>query len=98
MLLISPAIYIRLAVTGRLGAAFELERLWVLPRDNLGAVILALILVCVAGLTAVVIGSLGWLLLCVGFLAMIPLATLWQYLAQAHLFGQIGRHSIAPIE
>jgi len=97
VLLISPAIYIRLAVTGRLGAAFELERLWVLTRDNLGDVILALILVYVAGLIAAVIGSLGWLLLCVGFLVMVPLATLWQYLVQAHLFGQ-GRHSIAPIE
>jgi hypothetical protein len=39
LLLISPAIYIRLAVTGRLGAAFEVGRLWALTRDNLGNVI-----------------------------------------------------------
>jgi hypothetical protein len=95
--LISPAIYIRLAVTGRLGAAFEVGKLWALTRDNLGNVILALILVFVAGLIAAVVGSLG-MLLCVGFLVTVPLATLWQYLVQAHLFGQIGRHSVTPIE
>jgi hypothetical protein len=97
-LLISPAIYIRLAVTGRLGAAFEIGKLWALTRDNLGNVILALILVFVAGLIAAVVGSLGMLLLCVGFLVTVPLATLWQYLVQAHLFGQIGRYSVTPIE
>jgi len=96
--LISPAIYIRLAVTGRLGAAFEVGKLWALTRDNLGNVILALILVFVAGLIAAVVGSLGMLLLCVGFLITVPFATLWQYLVQAHLFGQIGRHSVTPIE
>jgi hypothetical protein len=95
--LISPAIYIRLAVTGRLGAAFEVGKLWALTRDNLGNVILALILVFVAGLMAAVVGSLG-MLLCVGFLITVPFATLWQYLVQAHLFGQIGRHSVTPIE
>jgi hypothetical protein len=98
LLLISPAIYIRLAVTGRLGATFEVGRLWALTRDNLGNVILALILVFVAGLIAAIIGSLGMLLLCVGFLVTVPFATLWQYLVQAHLFGQIGRHSVTPIE
>ena len=98
LLLISPAIYIRLAVTGRLGAAFEIGKLWALTRDNLGNVILALLLVFVAGLIAAVVGSLGILLLCVGFLVTVPLATLWQYLVQAHLFGQIGRYSVTPIE
>ena len=98
LLLISPAIYIRLAVTGRLGAAFEIGKLGALTRDNLGNVILALLLVFVAGLIAAVVGSLGMLLLCVGFLVTVPLATLWQYLVQAHLFGQIGRYSVTPIE
>ena len=98
VLLVSSAITIRLAVTRRLGAAFELERLWALTRGNLGDVILAFILVCVAELIAAVIGSLGWLMLCVGFPVMVLLATLWQYLAQAHRFEQNGRHSIVPIE
>ena len=52
----------------------------------------------VAGLIAAIVGSLGMLLLCVGFLITVPLATLWQYLVQAHLFGQIGRYSVTPIE
>jgi len=28
----------------------------------------------------------------------IPAATLWQYLVQAHLYGQIGRTSVTPVE
>ena len=76
---------------------FEFGKLWALTRDNLGNVILALNLTWVGGLRAAVIGSLG-LLLCVGFLITVPLATLWQYLVQAHLFGQIGRYSVTPIE
>ena len=76
---------------------FEFGKLWALTRDNLGNVILALNLTWVGGLRAAVIGSLG-LLLCVGFLITVPFATLWQYLVQAHLFGQIGRYSVTPIE
>ena len=77
--------------------AFEIGKLWALTRDNLGNVILALTSRVVAGLIAAVVGSLGFLL-CVGFLITVPLATLWQYLVQAHLFGQIGRYSVTPIE
>lgn len=96
--LISPAIYIRLATTGRLGATFEIGKLWALTRDNLGSVIIALLLTIVAGLIAAVIGSLGLLLLVIGLLVTIPAAALWQYLVQSHLFGQIGRNTVTPIE
>jgi hypothetical protein len=88
VLLISPAIYIRLAVTDRLGAAFEISRLWALTRDNLGNVIIAILLTIVAGIVAGIAGSLGFILLLIGALVTIPAATLWQYLVQAHLFGQ----------
>lgn len=96
--LISPAIYIRLAATGRLGATFEIGRLWALTRDNLGSVIIALLLTIVAGLIASVLGSLGLLFLVIGMLVTIPAAALWQYLVQAHLFGQIGRNTVTMIE
>lgn len=98
VLLISPAIYIRLAVTDRLGAAFEVGRLWALTRDNLGNVIVAILLTIVAGIIASIAGSLGLILLLIGALVTIPAATLWQYLVQAHLFGQIGRTSVTPVE
>jgi hypothetical protein len=96
--LISPAIYIRLAATGRLGATFEIGRLWALTSDNLGSVIIALLLTIVAGLIASVLGSLGLLFLVIGMLVTIPAAVLWQYLVQAHLFGQIGRSTVTPME
>lgn len=98
LLLISPAIYIRLAVTDRLGAAFEIGKLWELTRDNLNNIILAILLTIVAAIIASIAGSLGFVLLVIGALVTIPAATLWQYLVQAHLFGQIGRTSVTPIE
>ncbi len=96
--LLSPAIYIRLAATGRLSAAFEIGKLWQLIRDNLGNIILAILLVWVAGLIAGIVASLGVLLLVCGIFITIPAAMLWQYLVQAHLFGQIGRDTITPLD
>ncbi len=97
VVLISPAIYIRLAVTDRLGAAFEVANIWALTRDNLGNVIVAILLIIVAGIVAGIVGSLGLILLLIGALVTIPAATFWQYLVQAHLFGQIGRTSVTPV-
>jgi hypothetical protein len=96
--LLTPAIYARLAATDRFASAFELGRIWEFTRDNLGNVIIAILLVWLAGLIAAVLGSLGFLLLCVGAMLTIPLASLWQYLVQAHLFGQIAAHSVTSIE
>jgi hypothetical protein len=96
--LLTPAIYARLAATGRLAAAFELGRIWEFTRDNLGNVIIAILLVWLAGIIAAVLGMLGFMLLCVGALLTIPLASLWQYLVQAHLFGQIAAHSVTAID
>jgi len=98
VVLISPAIYIRLAVTDRFGAAFEISKLWALTRDNLGNVIIAILLTIVAAIIASIAGSLGFILLVIGALVTIPAATLWQYLVQAHLYGQIGRTSVTPVE
>jgi hypothetical protein len=97
--LITPAIYIRIAQTDRFSSAFALGPMWQFTRDNLGNVIVALLLVyVVAGLIAAVIGFVGFLLLVIGAIITIPLATLWQYLVQAHLFGQIAKYSVTPIE
>jgi hypothetical protein len=98
LLLISPAICIRLAVTDRLAATFELGKVWALTRDNLSNVIVAILLIIVAAIIAAIAGSLGFIALFIGALVTIPAATLWQYLVQAHLFGQIGRTSVTPVE
>jgi len=96
--LLTPAIYARLAATNRFGAAFELGKIWEFTRDNLGNVIVAIVLVWLAGLIAAIAGTLGFAALCIGALITIPLASLWQYLVQAHLFGQIAAHSVTAIE
>ena len=59
--------------------------------------IVAVVLTWLAGLIAAVAGSLGFII-CIGVLVTIPLATLWQYLVQAHLYGQIGATSVTSIE
>ena len=96
--LLTPAIYARVAATNRFGAAFELGRIWEFTRDNLSNVIIAILLVWLASLIAAVLGSLGFMLLCIGAILTIPLASLWQYLVQAHLFGQIAKDSVTAIE
>jgi hypothetical protein len=98
LVLISPAICIRLAVTDRLAATFEICKVWALTRDNLGNVIIAILLIIVAAIIASIAGSLGFILLFIGALVTIPAATLWQYLVQAYLFGQIGRTSVTSVE
>jgi hypothetical protein len=96
--LVSPAIYIRIARTERFGAAFEFGKIWALTRDNIANVIIALILLIVAGIIAAIIGMLGILAIGIGLLISIPFANLWQYLVQAHLFGQIGATSVTPVD
>ena len=96
--LVTPAIYIRLARTDRFCSAFELGKIWALTRDNFANVIIALILLIVAGIIAAVLGMLGFIALVIGILVSIPFANLWWYLVQAHLFGQIGANSVTAVE
>ncbi len=92
--LLTPAIYARIAATDRFSSAFEFGKMWAFTRDNLGNVIIAILLVnIVAGLIAAVIAGLGVIALVIGLVVTIPFATLWQYLVQAHLFGQIARYT-----
>jgi hypothetical protein len=88
--IISPGIYVRMAQTGRFASAFEVGELWSFTSRNLGNIIIAVILTLVAGLIASAVGGLGALLCGVGMLFTIPVATTWQYLVTAHLFGQVG--------
>ncbi len=96
--LITPAIYIRIAETDEFTSAFAFGQMWQFTRDNLGNVIVALLLVyVVAGLIAAAVGFIGFLAFFVGAIITIPLSILWQYLVQGHLFGQIARHSVTPL-
>lgn len=96
--LISPAIYARLARLDRFSAAFEFSKIWGFTRDNIGNVIIAILLTWVAGLIAALIASLGLIALLIGVIITTPFASLWLYLVQAHLFGQVAANSITPVD
>jgi Protein of unknown function (DUF4013) len=96
--LISPAIYVRLAAFDRFSAAFEVGELWAFTRDNIGNVILAILLLLLVSWIAVpIIGLLGVIVCVVGLLVSLPFASLWQTLVTAHLYGQIGAHGNRPV-
>lgn len=60
--------------------------------------IIAILLTWVAGLIASLIAGLGLIALLIGVIVTIPFASLWQYLVQAHLFGQVAANSITPVD
>jgi len=96
--LLTPAIYSRIAITNRFGAAFDLGKIWEFTKDNLGNVIIAILLTWVAGLVASLFAMAGVIALFIGVLVTFPFACLWQYLVQSHLFGQIAGTSVTSIE
>lgn len=96
--LISPAIYARLARLNRFSAAFEFGKIWAFTRDNIGNVIIAILLTWVAALIAGLIAGLGLIALLIGVIITIPFAGLWLYLVEAHLFGQVAANSITPVD
>jgi hypothetical protein len=97
MALLYPAIYLRLARTDRFAAALEVGKLWGFTRDNIGNVIIAILLTWLAGLVGSIIAGLGFFALIIGLVISIPFAALWQMLVQVHLYGQIGAASKTPI-
>lgn len=95
--LLSPALYARIALTDRFSSAFEFGKLWAFTRDNIGNIVIAILLTWVAGLVASIIAPLGLIALFIGVLITFPFASLWQYLVQAHLFGQIAKQSVTAV-
>jgi len=98
LVLIQPAIYVRLARTDRFAAALDVGKLWGFTVANIGNVIIALLLTMVAGLIAAIIAPLGLLAFVIGVLVTVLFASFWQTLVQVHLFGQVGALSKTSIE
>jgi hypothetical protein len=97
LLVLSPAIYVRLAQTDRFTSAFEFGQLWSFTRTNISNVIVAILLSLLAGVIASVVAPLGAIALLVGALVTTPLALLWTTLVQSHLYGQVGAASPATL-
>jgi hypothetical protein len=98
LVLIQPAIYVRLARTDRFAAALDVGKLWSFTVANIGNVIIALLLTIVTGLIAAILSPLGLLAFIIGVLVTVLFASFWQMLVQAHLYGQVGALSKTSIE
>ncbi len=97
ILLLEPALYARLAETDQIGSGFDFARLWAITRDNLANVIIAILMIIVAGIIGSIIGLAGIIALVIGVLVTFPFAFVWEQLVQAHLFGQIGAHGATNV-
>ena len=82
---ILPAALLLVAVEQRLGAAFEIGRLWPFIRANIGNYFLAIIIHIIAQH----LGGFGVALLCIGVI----FTGFWSFLITAHAFAQVYRLS-----
>lgn len=80
---ITPAAYMKYAVTGEFGAAFRFGELFALIKKNIGAYIVVMLLTWVAGL----IGGLGEIACIIG----VVFTMFYALLVMAHLYGQYYR-------
>jgi hypothetical protein len=95
VLLVSPAIYIRVAETESIGGGLDFSEILLFTRDHIGDVLIALLVYWLASLVVGFLGSvLGFLLCFVGLFVTAPLAQLITMLIQSHLFAQVGRSNI----
>jgi len=85
---LSPAIYARFAETEQISAGFELNKLLTFTRDNLGDIIVAVLISLVANVVAMIA---GFVLCVIGLL----FTGFWASLVQFHLFGQIAQRDAA---
>jgi hypothetical protein len=90
--LVTPAIYLRLAESGELGSGFQFNSIYVWTRDNIGDVVIAVILSTLLTLAYVLVGSVIGILLCgIGLALTLPAATMLGTLVTVHLYAQIGQ-------
>lgn len=82
--LVMPAITIRFALTPELKSGFEFAEIWQFTKENLGNIIITLLL----SIVAAIISSFGVVLCIIG----VVLTYFWYYLVYAHLVGQVYVH------
>lgn len=88
--LFEPAIVTRFALNPEFSSGFAFNELWRFTVDNIGNVIIAVLLSIVASF----LGSLGVILCGVG----VFLTYFWAYLVMAHLFAQVYLHRKGAVE
>lgn len=91
VLLVSPAIYIRLSETEELSRAFRFGDILSFTREHIGQVVVVSIVYVIAAIVVALIGTLAGLILCIiGLAITLPAAQLITMLIQSHLYAQVG--------
>jgi hypothetical protein len=91
VLLVTPALYIRLAETEDLASAFRFQEIISFTRRNLSDVIIAVLIALVAGVAITLVGWMVGALLClIGLAITVPAAYFISTLISSHLYAQIG--------
>ena len=90
--LFQPGITVAFARNESLRSALQLSDIWAWTRRNLSGVLVVTVVYIVASIVISLAGAVVGVILClVGLIATIPLATLYTYLVQSHLYGQLAR-------
>jgi hypothetical protein len=94
--LVEPVITFHFARTGEFASGFEFGNIFRLLGDNIGNVIVAVIVSAVAGFIVIILGLIvGVLALVIGLIVTFPAAALLSTLIEAHLYGQVGHEAEA---
>jgi hypothetical protein len=90
--LFQPGITVAFARDESLRSALQLSDIWAWTRRNLGGVLIVTVVYIIASIVIGLAGAIVGVILClVGLIITIPLATLYTYLVQSHLYGQLAR-------
>jgi hypothetical protein len=88
--LVSPGFTIGFATDERIGSGLQFTKIWNWTQQNIGQVVIAVIVVVVATIAISLVGSIAGALLClVGLVVTLPLAILITALYQYHIYGQL---------
>ena len=80
-----------MAETGKISSGFQFAPIFDFTKENIGEVILAVIVAAIISFFLFILGAIaGTLLVVVGLIIMLPAAMLPSTLVQAHLYAQIG--------
>lgn len=90
--LFQPGITVAFARDESVRSALQISDIWAWTRRNLSGVLVVTIVYIIASAVIGVAGAIVGIILCVvGLIVTIPLATLYTYLVQSHLYGQLAR-------
>jgi hypothetical protein len=87
---VTPGYSIAFADDESIGSGLALTRIWQWTQENIGQVIVAMLIIIAAALVIGLAASVVGVLLCgIGLIVTIPLASLITYLFQYHVIGQL---------